>query len=184
MPDFDLPLLNCLDEQTTVGFTGRVNVLDRHTRQLLGVVILKDGQVHRCRYLEQRGLRAFHTLVLESVQLVPMDFVVEPEIVDDDNREIPFPYSVLRQRSLVAVEKFLAVAAQRPPAHVKLLIRSDFLESREPVSNAEFQVLCSLTEWSRVDELYKNCPLLPHEITESLVTLRKKKALKVLGQTD
>jgi hypothetical protein len=184
MNDFDLPLLDCLDEQTAVGFTGRINVLDRHTRQLLGVVILKDGNVHRCRYHEHTGLRAFHTLVLESVQLVPMEFIVEPEIVDDDNRQIHFPYSVLRQRSLATVERFLAVAAHKPPAHLKLLVRADFLESQVPVSNAEFQVLCALTEWSRVDELYQNCSLLPHEITESLVALRKKNALKVVGQAD
>lgn len=184
MDEFDLPLLNCLDEQTAVGFTGRVNVLDRHTRQLLGVVILKEGNIHRCRYHEHDGLRAFHTLVLESVQLVPMDFVVEPEIVDDDNRQIHFPYSVVKQKSLAAVERFLTVAAQKPPAEVRLLVRADFLESQTPVTNAEFQVLCSLTEWSQVDELYQNCSLLPHEITESLVGLRKKKALKVLGRAD
>jgi len=79
----DIPLFRSLDEQTLVGFTGRVNVLDRLTHQMLGVVILKDGQIFRTQYRGVSGLKAFYNIVIEGAQLVPQEFVVEPEIIEE-----------------------------------------------------------------------------------------------------
>jgi hypothetical protein len=177
----DLAIFRSLDEQTSVRFTGRVNVMERLTRQLLGVVTLKDGEVFGCRFRGEPGLKAFHALVWEDAQLVPLDFVVEPEIVADEDRQIHYPYAVLKQRALAAAERYRQVANQRPPGHVKLIVRAGFLASELPVSAAEFHVMASLCDWSVVDELYAQCSLLPHEITEALVSLRKKNALEVIG---
>ncbi len=177
----DHALFRCLDEQTSVRFTGRINVLDRLTRQHLGVVLLKDGEVFACRFREDQGLKAFHALVWGAAQLAPLDFVVEPEIVADEERQIHHPYSVLKHRAQAAVERHRMTAGQRPPDHVKLTVRADFLESSVPVTSDEFHVMSTLCEWSQVDELYTHCSLLPHEVTEALVGLRKKNALQVIG---
>lgn len=177
----DLAIFRSLDEQTSVRFTGRVNVMDRLTHQLLGVVTLKDGDVFGCRFRGELGLKAFHALVWEDAQLVPLHFVVEPEIVADEDRQIHHPYGVLKQRALVAAERYRQVASQRPPGHVKLTVRAGFFASEVAVSGAEFQVMATLCDWSVVDELYAHCGLLPHEVTEALVSLRKKNALEVIG---
>lgn len=181
MLEFDIPLLNVLDEQTMVGFTGRVNVLDRTTHQLLGLVVLREGQIFRSQYRGVQGLKAFFNIVIEGAQLVPQEFIVEPEIIEESDRQIHYPYSFLKNKTFDVLKRFQAVAHLRPPAHVKLLARSSFLDSDEEVTEAEFAVLCTLTEWSQVDDLYRHCSLLDYEITESLVSLRRKEALQVVS---
>ncbi len=177
----EIPLYRVLDEQSTVAFTGRVNILDRTTRQLLGVVILRDGQVFRAEYRGSKGLKAFYNIVLEGFQLVPQDFIIEPEIITESDRQIHYPYSVLKSRTDEILRRFKAVAGLRPPDAVKLITRDEFLEREGDVTEAEFQVLNTLCEWSQVKDLYAHCQLLDFEITEALVSLRKQNALSVIG---
>lgn len=175
-----IPILQALDEQCLVSFTGRLNILDKITHQLLGVVVLKDGHIFRCQYRGIHGLKAFYNLVIEGAQLVAQDFIVEPEIIEESDRDIHYPYTVLKTKGLEALARYEAVAHQRPPADVKLLAKATFLDSDYEVSDAEFTVLCALSEWSLVGDLYRHCSLLDHEITESLVSLRRKEALQVI----
>jgi hypothetical protein len=181
MPEIEIPLINVLDEQTLVSFTGRINVLDKLTHQLLGVVILREGHIWRCQYRGSKSLKAFFNIVIEGAQLAPQEFIVEPEIIDERDRQIHYPYSVLKAKTTDVLKRYQAVAHLRPPSHVKLLPRAAFLDSDEEVTEAEFQVLCTLTEWSQVDDLYRHCQLLDYEITESLVGLRRKEALQVVS---
>lgn len=181
MTTAEIPLFRYLDEQTLVSFTGRVNVLDRTSRQMLGVVVLKDGQVYRALYRGISGMKAFYNIVVEGASLVPQEFIVEPEIIEEKDRQIHFPYSVLKSKATEVLERYQAVAKMRPPGHVKLMAKARFLEDEGDVSEAEFQVLCALSEWSSVQDLYKHCPLLDYEITESLVSLRRKDAIQVVA---
>jgi len=181
MVDIEIPLLTVLDEQTLVAFTGRVNVLDKITHQMLGVVILREGQIFRCQYRGVQSLKAFYNIVIEGAQLVPQEFIVEPEIIDESDRQIHYPYSVLKAKTADVLKRYQAVAHLRPPPMVKILARSSFLDSDDEVTEAEFQVLCTLTEWNQVEDLYRHCPLLDYEITESLVSLRRKEALQVVS---
>lgn len=178
----NLALFEAMDEQTAVRFTGRLNVLDRLSRQLIGVVILKEGEILRCDYRGVFGLKAFYNMAIESAQLVLQDFVVEPEIINDDAREIFFPYPVLKARALQAIEQYMIYSSQRPPGYLRLMVRPDFIAAKsDPVSDSEFRVLCSITEWGKVEDLYRNCPLQDYEITEALVHLRKKDAIKTVA---
>lgn len=178
----NLALFDSLDEQTSVRFTGRLNVLDRLSRQLIGVVILKDGEILRCDYRGVFGLKAFYNMAIESAQLVLQDFVVEPEIITEDLREIHHPYPVLKARSAEAIERYMMYSSHRPPGQLRLMVRSDFLAHKNDlISDTEFRVLCSITEWSKVEDLYRNCPLQDYEITEALVHLRKKEAIKTVA---
>jgi len=178
----NLPLFESLDEQTSVRFTGRLNVLDRLSRQMIGLVILKDGEVYRCDYRGVFGLKAFYNMAIESAQLYPQDFIIEPEIINNEDREIHFTYPVLKARTQEVISRYMQHSSHRPPNHIKLMIRPEFIRASEGrVGDAEFRVLCALTEWSKVEDLYRNCPLQDYEITEALVELRKKEALKVVA---
>ncbi|MBY0516114.1 MAG: hypothetical protein K2P81_04355 [Bacteriovoracaceae bacterium] len=179
--EVEIPLFLSLDEQVLVNFTGRVNVLDRLTHQMLGVVVLKEGQVYRCQYKGVMGLKAFYNIVVEGAQLQPQEFIVEPEIIEEKDRQIHFPYSVLKNKTAEVLSRYQAVSRMRPPDNVKLMAKAEFLTSRDDVDEAEFQVICALSEWNSVKDLYIHCPLLDYEITESLVSLRKKNALQVIG---
>lgn len=177
----EIPLFRSLDEQTMVGFTGRINILERTSHQMLGVVILREGQVYRCHYRGAAGLKAFYNAVIEGAQLVPQDFIVEPEIIEEKDRQIHYPYSVLKNKTGEVLKRYQAVAGKRPPDHVKLIAKAAFLEAQSEVSEAEFQVLCALSEWSSVKDLYQHCSLLDYEITEALVSLRQQEALSVVA---
>ncbi|MFP5490598.1 MAG: hypothetical protein ACLGG0_03810 [Bacteriovoracia bacterium] len=177
----EIPLFHSLDEQTLVGFTGRINVLDRTSHQMLGVVVLREGQVYRCQYRGATGLKAFYNAVIEGAQLVPQEFIVEPEIIEEKDRQIHYPYSVLKHKTDDVLKRFQAVSGKRPPDHVKLIAKAEFLEAQSEVSEAEFQVLCALSEWSSVKDLYQHCSLLDYEITEALVSLRQQEALSVVA---
>lgn len=176
----DIAFFRTLDDQSAVRFTGRVNILDRLTRQLLGEVVLRDGEIWRCSFKGTIGLKAFFNIVISDYSGELQDFIVEPEIIREEDRHIHYPYPVLKKRALEVSVRYAAAARMRPPGHLKLIVRPEFLEEVEDVSEAEFRLLCSLTSWNSVDEVYQNCQLLDYEITESLVSLRKKKALQVV----
>lgn len=177
-----LPLFESLDEQTAVRFTGRLNVLDRLSRQLIGVVILKEGEILRCDYRGVFGLKAFYNMAIESAQLVLQDFVVEPEIITNEVQEIHFSYPELKAGALDSIERFKTYAGHRPPGELRLMVRPDFLSiKKDPITDIEFRVMCAITEWSKVEDLYRHCPLQDYEITEALVHLRKKEAIKTVA---
>lgn len=177
----EIPLFKSLDEQTLVSFTGRINILDRTSHQMLGVVILREGHIYRCLYRGATGLKAFYNAVIEGAQLVPQEFIVEPEIIEEKDRQIHYPYSVLKNKTNEVLSRYQAVAGKKPPDHVKLLAKASILEEGAEVTEAEFQVLCALSEWSSVKDLYQQCPLLDYEITEALISLRKQDAITVVA---
>ena len=176
-----LKIFDVLDEQAMVSFTGRVNIIQLTNRELLGVVILKDGYVCKANYKGVHGVKAFYNIVIETATTLHVDFIVEPEIISDEDKQIHFPYSVLKTRSEEVLDRYSKVAGLKPPPQVKLVPKSDILISHHEMGEAEFQVLCALTEWSKVEDLYLYCPLLDFEITESLVSLRRKNAIEVVG---
>lgn len=176
-----LKIFEILDEQAMVNFTGRVNILQQTNRELLGVIIVREGDVFRAHYKGVQGLKAFYNIIIETAETLHVDFIVEPEIVGEEDKQIHYPYSVLKNRAQEVLERYSKVAGLRPPPHVKLLAKASILTSEEDIGEAEFQVLCALTEWSKVEDLYRYCPLLDFEITESLVSLRRKNALEVVG---
>lgn len=143
---------------------------------------MKDGEIYACLYRGAHGLKAFHTMCAESAELVAQDFIVEPEIIDEEEREIHLTYPQLKEKAQEMLENHFRSTQQRPPGDLRLVPRADFLrDSDESVSQQDFQVLCDLTEWSKADDLYRNCALADHQITESLVNLRKKQAIKVVA---
>ena len=176
-----LKIFDVLDEQTMVSFTGRVNILQQTNRELLGVILIRDGDVFKAQYKGVKGLKAFYNIVIETTATLHVDFIVEPELVGDVDKQIHYPYSVLKNRAQEVLDRYTKVAGLKPPSHVKLIPKSDILTSDFEIGEAEFQVLCALTEWSKVEDLYQYCPLLDFEITESLVSLRRKNALEVVG---
>jgi hypothetical protein len=173
-------LISILDEQNSVGFTGRVNVLNQTTKQLLGEVIFNEGQIMQARYKGVIGLKAFYNLCIDEFENVALGYIVEPELIDATNTQIPYPYSVLKRKIVDVIENFKQSKSQRPPDNLKILIKPEFLAQGEVVTGAEFDLLCTLSDYNLVEQVYKNCKLLDYEITNALVSLRKKNALTVV----
>jgi hypothetical protein len=106
---------------------------------------------------------------------------VEPELVDEKERQIHYPFSVIKNKLAEVLKLYRESIKLKPPGNVKILIDVGFIEDTITVNQEEFEVLKALTEWSNPADIYQNCSLLDHEITISLVSLRKKGALKILA---
>lgn len=174
-------IVDVIEEQVAVQFTGKVNVLATFNRQFLGHIVFKDGEIYQVKFHKFHGLKAFYTLITQEHALKSFDYVVEPELVLESERQIHYPYAVIKNKMTGVLKQYEDSLKLRPPENVKILIDTDFMDDSLPVSPEEYSVLLTLTEWNNPHDIYQNSELLDHEITLCLVSLRKKGALKILA---
>jgi hypothetical protein len=177
----DSKVLAVIEEQIAVQFTGKVNILASYNRQFLGHILFKHGEVIQVTFNGNSGLKAFYQLIIQEFSLQSFDCVVEPELVEENERQIHYPFSVIRNKLAEVLKLYRESLKLRPPGHVKILVNADFIDDTLPVTPQEFDVLSTLTEWNTTSDIYQHCQLLDHEITHALVSLRKKGALKILA---
>lgn len=172
-------LLSTLEEQAIFGFTGKVNLIKSDNRQFLGDVTQKDGLVVDAQYKGLGGKKALYTALIDDVDAGGMSYIVEPELVEET--QIIFEVSVdeLKDQARAKFEHYQRSQKLRPPDEIRLLVDPDFIIEGVDVTSDEFEVLAGLSEYNKVGDIYKNVNLLEYEITNALVSLRMKKALKV-----
>lgn len=174
-------IISVIEEQVAVQFTGKVNVLATFNRQYLGHILFKNGEIIQVTFQSLKGLKAFYHLIIQELSNQHFDYVVEPEIVDEKERQIHYPYNVIKTKLADILKLYRDSLKLRPPEHVKMIIDVGFMASSLPVTQQEFEVLESLTEWNTPYDVYQHCALLDHEITLALVSLRKKGAIKIMA---
>lgn len=177
----EFKILNTIEEQIAVRFTGRVNVLATFNHQYLGHILFKDGEIFQVIFQNLKGLKAFYQLMIQEFSLQSFNYVVEPEVVEEKERQIHYPFAVIKNKMSDVIKQYRDSLKFRPPENVKILLDSEFLEDSLAVTPQEFLVMETLTEWSSPYDIYQQCDLLDHEITWALVSLRKKSALKIVA---
>lgn len=173
--------MSVIEEQIAVQFTGKVNVLSNYNRQFLGHLLFKDGEIIQAIYQNHKGLKAFYQLIIQEYSLQSFQYVVEPEVVEEKERQIHYPFAVIRNKMAEVLKLYRESLKLRPPDNVKILVDAEFLNDSISVTPHEFDVLDTLTEWNNPADIYQHCPLLDHEITQALVGLRKKGGLKIIA---
>ena len=108
-----------------------------------------------------------------------LKFVVEPEILKEENFKIKLTYDELKSEAQKSFQEYLNAKKLKPPASLKLVIDPEIIVNNHQLSPEEYDVLSVLTEWCQVNDVYKYSKLLEFEVTNALVSLRKKKAIKV-----
>lgn len=176
----DKSLLYTLDEQVQVGFTGRVNVLDINSKQLYGNISLFEGEIIHCTFKAMAGLKGFYSIIVAEYENKKFDYIVEPEVIDESQRNIFYPFNHLKGKVSDVVSNYEQSKSLRPPANLKLVVNSNFVADGDEVTAQEYELLNTISDYSKVDEIYKNSSLLDYEITNALVSLRKKQAIKVI----
>jgi hypothetical protein len=184
MEEFELRILETMDEQHSVRFTGRVNVLSKMNRQYLGHVLFKDGEVVQTILTPLQGFKALTQILIQEYRLQSFNYIVEPEIVGDSEKQIHYAYSFLKRKLGETLKLYRESLKLRPPENVRILVQPEFIFSAYTVTPQEFDVLSVLTEYNHAQDVYQHCELLDHEITMALVSLRMKKALKVLPMAE
>src|SRR4051812_42619033 len=104
--DLKFKLLDAIEEQIAVQFTGKVNVLSSANHQYLGHVLFKDGNVYQVNFQNHKGLKAFYQLLIQEFTLQRFNYVVEPEIVEEKERQIHFPYEVIKNKMSGTLKKY------------------------------------------------------------------------------
>lgn len=172
-------LLNTLEEQSVFGFTGKINLIKSQNRQFLGEVTQKDGLIVDAHYNGLSGKKALYTALINDVELGEMSFVVEPELIEETQVIFEISVNELKQQAREKFEHYQRSRKLRPPDEIRLLVDPDFIIEGAEISGEEFEVLAGLSEYNKVGDIYKNVNLLEYEVTNALVSLRMKKALKV-----
>ena len=175
-------LIQIIEEQVLIGFSGKINIVDGESRQILGHIVLEDGDVWGTSFKGKVGLKAFYNLCLLDLESQSMNYIVEPELIKNYSRQIHYPFSVLKKKLSSLASDFKAANRNRPPGNLKVIINSGFIEMGDKINNLEYSLLCTLSDYNKVEDVYKNSELLDFEITSAFVSLREKRALKVVRQ--
>lgn len=176
-------LFHLLDEQASVGFTGRVNILHSDTKGIFGSISMLEGDVVAASFKGLNGLKAYYSLIADVANSQMLQFIVEPEIFSGA-REISYPYNVLKLKAGEVMALTLKNQKLRPQDSIKLLIDPNFITSGDMVSGDEYSLLTTISDYNLVKDIYKNSELLDYQITNALVSLRQKKALKVIKRNE
>lgn len=180
-----MSLLAILNEQAAFGFSGRINILLKANDQLLGVIFQYEGKIIGATSGKQRGKKSLFSLIFHDVDSIDKyKLVVEPEIIGPSNFMFELSIDEVKTTAEKQFPEFLRAKKLRPPANLKLLINPEIIYNQISVTPEEFAVLEILTEYSSVNDVYQASKLLEFEVTNALVSLRKKMAIKVLNNQE
>ena len=175
-------LINSIEEQSVITFTGKINVLKKENGQFIGVIYLKEGLIVQAEFQSTKGKKALFNLIFEDSDFhESFKYVVEPEAIEDKMIAFEYTFELFIKKADSRYKNYLEVKPLKPPGHLKLSIVPKFI-SRDgdySVGPEEFQVLCDIIDNAEVENLYKKSALYDYQITRSLVSLRKKGALVV-----
>lgn len=176
-----MSFIKTVEEQVAFRFTGRINILLASNNQFLGRVLLNEGVIVNATFKGQHDKPAMFSIIFEDLDgKFPMKFVVEPEVVPSIECKMKADIEKIKKEAARLYEQRSKSLKLRPPDSLHLMIDSDFIIEGAGLSYDEFQVMDMLTEFSKVGDLYKHLDMFDYEITKVLVSLRKKKALKVI----
>lgn len=173
-------LIEVLKEQASFGFTGKVNVLFKENGQFLGVIYQQEGMIVGAQLKELKGKKALLKMIFDDVESNEnFKFIVEPELLSPENITLKITFEEVRKEAQGHFQEYLSAKKLRPAPHLKLVIDPEIIVSIETITPQEFDVLSVITEWCSVSDIYKYSKLMDFEVTHALVSLRKKRAIKV-----
>jgi hypothetical protein len=177
-------LLKHIEEQSLISFTGKINVLKSDNNQHIGVVFLKEGEIIDCSYFGRTGKKGLYALVFEEIGSQEFHkFIIEPEIIKDSQVKFTYSFDDFYQKVQERYELYQKIKRLRPPSYLRLSIDPNFIKPKcqIKIDGFEFDVLSAMVNHKKVPDIYLNCPLYDYEITGALISLRKKKAIRVIG---
>ena len=178
-----MSILQTIDEQCSFGFTGRINVLKNQDGQFLGVVFMKEGKVVASQFCKKHGLVALYAMIIEDMESDSViRLVVEPELIEDNDVDFTLDFATLKTRASKHYDDHIQAKKLKPPGDLRLMVATDFIAKGSRPSAIEFELIKTIIDYNKVDDIYKNSELLESEVTRGLVELRRKGALKVVSR--
>lgn len=176
-----MSLIKTISEQCHLGFTGRINILTKDTGKYLGRITLREGVIVFCQFKERIEKSSLYHCMIEDLEEEYLKFAIEPEVVGDNEIIFNLNYSEFVENGQKIYQAYKSSKKYRPPAHIKLVVDPEFIAKGQPVSYVEFDLLSTISDYSRVSDIFNESELLEYQISNALVSLRQKGALKVIG---
>jgi hypothetical protein len=173
-------LMEVLKDQAAFGFTGKVNLLAATNGQFQGVVYQHEGMIVGAQYKELKGKKALYKMIFEDVEAsAHFKFVVEPELIAPESFLMSISFDEIKQEAQAIYQKYVQAKKLKPSPLLRLVVDPEIIVNMEEITSDEFDILSILTEWCTVADIYKYSKLMEFEVTNALVELRKKRAIKV-----
>lgn len=173
-------LMEVLKEQAAFGFTGKINLLLNSNGQFQGVVYQHEGSIVGASYENLKGRKALYKMIFEDVESSQhFKFVVEPELIAFEHFSMEMSFDEIKAEAQTIYQKYLLSKKLKPSPSLRLVINPEIVVNNEEIDPAEYDVLAVLAEWCMVADIYKYSKLMEFEVTNALVSLRKKRAIKV-----
>ncbi len=177
-----MSLIKTLADQAALNFTGRVNFLDRSNGEYLGKASLIEGDIVFAQYRKGVGKPALFNCLIDEMEKSDISFVVEPEIVHHSEAIFLLTYDDFLVVGQKIYQAYCSSKKFRPPENLRLIINPSFIPKGPEISYSEFETLTVISDFNKVSDVYKESPLLEFQTVNSLVSLRKKGALKVVDK--
>lgn len=173
-------LMEVLKEQAAFGFTGKVNLLLNSNGQFQGVVYQHEGVIVGANFGQQKGRKALYKMIFDDVETAEhFKFIVEPELVSSDHFSMKMNIEEVRIEAQAIYQKYVLSKKLKPSPGLRLVANPEIIVNHENITPEEFDILSVLAEWCTVADVYKYSKLMEFEVTNALVGLRKKRAIKV-----
>ena len=79
-----MSFISKLEEQLSIGFTGKLNALVQENYQFVGEVLFREGEIVGCRHHDFEGTQALlYLIVSDVVSEKEMNIVIEPEMIPE-----------------------------------------------------------------------------------------------------
>lgn len=172
--------MEVLKEQASFGFTGKVNLLLSSNGQFYGVIYLHEGFLVGASCGQLGGRKALFKMIFEDVESQSQfKFIVEPELVAASHFTMKLAYDEVKVEAQKIYQKYVTAKKLKPAPGLRLVIDPEVIVNVEEITPEEFDILSVLAEWCVVSDVYKYSKLMEFEVTNALVSLRKKRAIKV-----
>lgn len=176
-----MDLIKIIEEQTVFAFTGKINVLLKENNQYVGAIWQKDGLIVQAQVGIFKGKKALLRIVFDDLESPDrFHFMVEPELVNLDETCFELSYENFYRELQRIYNDYQQNKKLRPTDSLKLAVNGDFIVSGPELTPEEFDILCFISDNGQVGALYAQSQLYDFEITNILVQLRKKKAIRVV----
>lgn len=172
-------LLRVLSSQSQLLYTGKINILTKDKNEYKGQVILKAGKCVFAQYMNEAGKESLYLAIAHDLYHGTYTFVSEPETVSD--QEILFNLTIdqLMSESRAFYEDFLYAQKYRPKDDLKVMIDVQKCKLAEDLSKDDFHLLTVVSDFNKISDIIKKSTLNETRSIMSLVSLRKKKLLRV-----
>lgn len=173
-------LLDTLKDQAAFGFTGKINVLLASTGQFQGVIYQQEGFIVGAQFAQLKDKKALFKMIFEDVESsTHFKFIVEPEVLKPEVVSFNKSFDEIKLEAETIYQRYLSAKKLKPAPHLKLMIDPEVIVNQTEITPEEYDILSVLAEWCRVSDVYKYSKLMEFDVTNALVSLRRKKAIKV-----